>query len=128
MRETRVFNFMEGFTSSGVKLDRPTPGCDTAKREETGETCFEWLMRVWFSMSCSGFIARPSALEIMNMGQWAELQKNCCEACAKRVMEHMLGGRDDVWEAIPGAFGYHSWDTVIKEQRAVEEGFEAEIS
>ena len=64
----------------------------------------------------------------MNMDQWAELQKNFCEACAKRVMEHMLGGRDDVWEAIPRAFGYHSWVTVVKKQRAIEEDLEAEIS
>jgi hypothetical protein len=117
MRETKVFNFMEGFTSSGTTLDIPTQGCDGAKRKETGETCFEWLMRVWFFMSRFGFIARPSALDIMNMGQWAELQKNCCEACAMRVMEHMLDGRDDVWKAIPSAFGWYAWDFVVEQQK-----------
>jgi len=127
MRETKVFNFMDGFTSNGMTLDVPTDGCDGAKRKETGETCFEWLMRVWFFMSRFGFIARPSALEVMNMGQWTELQKNCCEACAMRVIEHMLDGRDDVWKAIPGAFGFYAWDRVVERQKTVEKEFEAEI-
>ena len=127
MRGTKVFNFMEGFTSSGVTLDTPTPGCDGAKRQETGETCFEWLMRVWFFMNRLGFIARPTALDIMNMGQWTELRRNCCEACAERVIGHMLSGRDEVWKAIPGAFGCHTWDFVVEQQKTVEEGFEAEI-
>lgn len=127
MRETKVFNFMEGFTSSGVTLDVPTQGCDERKRKETGETCFEWLMRVWFLMSRIGFITRPSALDIMNMGQWKELQKNCCEVCAQRVMEHMLDGRDDVWEEIPGIFGYDTWDHLVEQQKDIEQDFEAEI-
>ena len=41
MRETEFFDFMEGFTTSGVMLDKPTQGCDSAKREEAGETSFE---------------------------------------------------------------------------------------
>ena len=127
MRETEVFNFMEGFTSSGMTLDLPTLGCDGAKRKETAETCFEWLMRVWFFMNRLGFITRPSALDIMNVGQWAELQKNCCEACAERVMEHMLNGRDAVWKAIPGVFGHYSWGDVVDRQKAMEKAFEAEI-
>ena len=127
MRETKVFSFMEGFTSNGVTLDTPTQGCDGAKRSETGETCFEWLMRVWFFMSRFGFFARPSALEVMNMGQWKELQKNCCEECGLRVMEHMLDGRDDVWKAIPDAFGYHTWDFVVGQQKTIEQDFEAVI-
>ena len=127
MRETKVFNFMEGFTSSGMTLDVPTQGCDGAKRQETGETCFEWLMRVWYFMNRSGLIARPFALEIMNMGQWTELRKNCCEACAKKVMEHMLDGRDDVWKAIPSMFGCHTWDFVVEQQKTIEGSFEAEI-
>ena len=127
MRENKVFNFIEGFTLSGMTLDFPTLGCDGAKRQETGGTCFEWLMRVWFFMNCQGSIARPSALDIMNMGQWMELQKYCCEACGTRVMEHMLRGRDDVWKDIPSAFGYDSWDLVIQEQRNVEKCFEADI-
>ncbi|KAF9648420.1 hypothetical protein BDM02DRAFT_3115457 [Thelephora ganbajun] len=127
MRETKVFNFMDDFTSNGTTLDIPTQGCDGAKRQETGETCFEWLMRVWFFMSRFRFIARPSALEIMNMGQWAELKGNCCEACANRVMVHMLEGRDDVWKALPSAFGYHNWDFVVERQKCVEKDFEAEI-
>jgi hypothetical protein len=127
MRETKVFNFMEGFTSSGMTPDIPIQGCDGAKRQETGETCFEWLMRVWYYMSRSGFIARPCALEIMNMGQWTELQKNCCKVCALKVMEHMLDGRDEVWKAIPGIFGHHTWDSVVKRQKNIEESFAAEI-
>ena len=127
MRETKVFNFMEDFTSSGVTLDIPTQGCDGAKRQETGETCFQWLARVWYFMNRFGFIARPSALEIMNMGQWTELQKNCCEACAQRVMEHMLDGRDDVWTAIPRIFGCHTWGLVVEQQKTIEESFGADI-
>jgi hypothetical protein len=127
MREQHVFNFMEEFTSSGTVLDLPTQGCDGAKRQETGETCFEWVTRVWFFMTRIGFTARPSALEIMNMGQWAEFQRNCCEACGTRVMEHMLDGRDHVWENIPRVFGHQTWDLVVKQQKIVESDFEAEI-
>ena len=127
MRETKVFNFMEDFTSSGMALDMPTQGCDGAKRKGTGETCFEWLMRVWHFMNRFGFIARPSALEVMNMGQWMELRKHCCEACAERVMEHMLDGRDDVWKAIPHMFGWCTWDLVVERQKTIEKNFEAEI-
>jgi len=127
MRETRVFNFVESFTSSGIVLDVPTEGCDRRKRKETWETCFEWLMRVWFFMSRCGFTARPSALDIMSMGQWKELRKNCCEACAQRVMEHMLDGRDYVWKAIPGIFGGETWDLVVEQQKEIEKDFEAEI-
>ena len=127
MRESKVFNFMEGFTSNGAILDIPTLGCNGTKRQETGETCFEWLMRVWFFMYRLGSISRPSALDIMNMGQWMELQRYCCEACGRRVMEHMLGGRDDVWKSIPSAFGYHDWDHVVERQRTVEKCFEADI-
>ena len=127
LRESRVFNFMEDFTSSGMTLDLPTQGCDGEKRQETGDTCFEWLMRVWFFMSRFGFISRPSALDVMNMGQWTELRKHCCDACGERVIEHMLDGRDDVWKGIPGAFGYYTWDHVVERQRTVEKGFEADI-
>ena len=127
MRERKVFNFMEGFTSSGMTLDLPTLGCDGGKRKETGETCFEWLMRIWFFMSRHGSISRPSALDIMNMGQWKELQQYCCEACGRRVMEHMLAGRDEVWKEIPITFGYLNWDSVVERQRIVEKCFEADI-
>lgn len=127
LRETNVFNFMEDFTTSGTALDFPTLGCDGAKRKETGETCFEWLMRVWFFMNRSRHIARPSALEIMNMGQWMELQKNCCESCGWRVMGHMLNGRDIVWKGIPSVFGCYTWDIVVEQQKDVEKDFEAEI-
>lgn len=127
MRENTVFNFIEDFTSSGVTLDLPTRGCDGEERPETGETCFEWLMRLWYSMCRFGFIARPSALDIMNMGQWAELQKNCCKACSGRVIEHMLNGRDDVWKSIPGAFGCYTWEFVVEQQKGVEKGFGADI-
>lgn len=127
MRGNTVFNFMEDFTECGTMVDFPTPGCDGAKRKETGETCYEWLVRVWFSMHRLGFIARPSALEIMNMGQWTELQSNCCELCGGRVIRHMLDGRDSVWKAIPNTFGYSTWDLVVERQREVEKNFEADI-
>ena len=127
MRESQVFSFMEKFTISGTTLDLPTLGCDGSERQETGVTCFEWLMRVWFFMNSKGSIAHPSALDIMNMEQWMELQKYCCKACARVTMEHMLGGRDNVWKDIPSAFGYHSWDLVIQQQRIVEKCFEADI-
>jgi hypothetical protein len=128
MRETKVFNFMEAFTSGGTAPDIPVEGCDGGKRQETGETCFQWLMRVWFLMVRLRFIARPAALEIMNMGQWAELKKYCCEACAKRAVGHMLTGRDVVWDALPSVFGYHDWTYVVEQQKRVEEDFEAVIS
>lgn len=127
MRQKKVFNFMEDFTMSGTTLDFPTQGCDGAKREETGETCFGWLMRVWFFMVRLGTIGRPAALVTLNVGQWRELQKNCCHACGSRVMRHMLEGQDDVWKDIPGVFGYHTWDFVVEQQREVEKNFEADI-
>jgi len=126
MRESKVFNFMEDFTISGTTLDFPTLGCDGEKKE-AGVTCFEWLMRVWFIMNRDGFISRPSALDIMNMKQWMELQDYCCGACGRRVMKYMLKGRDCVWEDIPRTFGHGSWDTVIGEQREVEGRFGAVI-
>ena len=127
MRVTKVFNFMNDFTISGTTLDVPTLGCDGAERQESGGTCFEWLMRVWFDMNAKDSIAHPSALDIMNMGQWMELQKYCCKACGMEVVRHMLGGQDDVWQGIPSAFGYYSWDLVIQQQRDVEKCFEADI-
>ena len=127
MRRIQVFNFMEDFTLNGVTLDFPTPGCDGEKWQETGETCFEWLMRIWFFMYRLGSIARPSALDVMNMGQWMELRRNCCQACGERVIKHMLEGRDDVWEKIPGAFGYKTWDFVVGEQKNVEKHIAAAI-
>ena len=128
LRETKVFNFMESFTLNGTSIDFPIGGCDGEKRQKTGETCFQWLMRAWFFMGRSGFIARPAALDIMNMGQWAELKRHCCEPCAKRVMEHMLTGRDDIWDALPSVFGYHDWTYVLEQQQKVEEEFEAVIT
>ncbi|KAF9783835.1 hypothetical protein BJ322DRAFT_881742 [Thelephora terrestris] len=127
MRETHVFNFIQDFTSSGTALDVPIDGCNGEKRKETGETCFQWLMRVWYYMNSYGFITRPTALDIMNMGQWAELKKYCCEVCAKKVMEHMLTGRDEVWNTLPRLFGFYNWDDVVKKQKKVEEEFEAVI-
>lgn len=128
MRETKVFNFMEAFTLSGTTVDVPIEGCDGKERPETGETCFHWLMRVWFYMGCLGLIACPAALDIMNMGQWTELKKYCCEACAKMVIEHMLTGRDAVWDALPSVFGYCDWAYVIEQQKNTEERFETESS
>lgn len=128
MRESRVFNFIEAFTTSGTAVDDQVEGCDGGKRQETGETCFQWLMRVWFYMGRLGVIARPAALDIMNMGEWAELKKHCCEACAKRVIEHMLTGRDDVWHDLPGVFGHRDWTHVVEEQKKAEAEFEAAVS
>ena len=126
MRETWVFNFMEAFTSNGTAVDIPIEGCDGERRQ--GETCFKWLMQVWFHMGRFGFIARPAALDIMNMNQWAYFKENCCKACARRAISHMLIGRDDVWDALPSVFGYHDWTDVIERQRKVEEAFETVIS
>ena len=128
MRESRVFNFMEAFTLSGTAVDIPVEGCDREKREETGETCFQWLMRVWFYMRRFGFIACPNALDIMNMGQWAELKKHCCEGCAKRAIEHMLIGRDGVWDALPSLFRLRDWTDVLERQKKEEASFEGPIS
>ena len=128
MRQTNVFNFMRPFTTNGTSNDIPIKGCDGKKSKRTGETCFQWLMRVWFSMSEQGFISGPAALEIMTTGQWTELKKFCCEACAKAVMEHMLNGRDEVWDALPSLFEYQDWKDVVEQQKKVEADFEADIS
>jgi hypothetical protein len=125
MRETQVFNFIEAFTSNGTTPDFPIQGCDGEKRAETGETCFQWLMRVWFCMRRHGFIARPDALDIMNMGQWTELKKHCCQSCAKMVITHMLTGRDGIWDSLPSVFGYGDWTHVVEQQKKVEKEFEA---
>ena len=127
MRETKVFNFIQDFTSSGTALDVPIEGCNGEKRKETKEPCFQWLMRVWYYMNSYGFITRPSALDIMNMGQWEELKKYCCEVCARKVMEHMLTGRDEVWSTLPRLFGFYDWDDVVERQKKVEEEFVAVI-
>ena len=127
MRETKVFNFTDDFTSNGTEIQMPIKGCDGEKRKESGGTCFQWLMQLWFYMVRIGHIASPAALEVMNMGQWEVLKKNCCEACSRKVMEHMLAGRDEVWDALPGIFGLRSWEGVLERQKEVEAEFEKEF-
>ena len=110
---------------------QPTfPSTDAIGRrdKDTEETCFQRLMQVWFYMDRVGFIARPAALDVMNMGQWAELKMYCCEACAKRTAEHMLAGRDYIWDAPPNVFRFRSWKDVVEQQKKVEEAFAAVIS
>lgn len=127
MREAKVFNFMEAFTTSGTAIDLPIEGCHGKERKETGGTCFQWLKQVLFHMGCSGFIARPATLDIMNMGQWAEFEKHCCKTCAIKAISHMLADRDRVWDALPSVFGYHDWAYIVGQQKKVEE-FGAVIS
>jgi len=125
-RREIVFNYVSEF-SSGVKLEHPTPGCPQTVLDN-GETCFGWLVRVHTYLRKEKYIDKPNALEIMNTAQWKAFRKHLCDACAKRVMRHMLKGRDEVWESLPKWFGCKSWEEALGDQHENEAQLSAVIS
>lgn len=124
-RRDRVFSFLDQFTT-GTKLENPTAGCPLTE-DESGDTCFDWLMRVHMYLSRQKVFDRPNALEIMNAAQWVAFRKHLCNPCAQRVLKHILRGRDEVWMHVPGWFNCKSWEEVLEDQNLIEATLVADI-
>lgn len=124
-RRDQIFNFLDQFTT-GTKLETPTLGCPMTEGQG-GETCFDWLMRVHLYLRRQKFVDKPNALEVMNAAQWAAFRKHLCDPCAKRVLKHMLHGRDEVWVHVPGWFSCKPWEEILRDQKSIEAKLVAEI-
>ncbi|RDB17623.1 hypothetical protein Hypma_001062 [Hypsizygus marmoreus] len=123
-RRTVLFGWLNNLTRDGRHV-KPSEECTELPLESSGDTCFNYLMRMLMDFNRNLFLdSRTDALQSLPQVSNVFLTRHLCASCRVRVQEQMEAAIQANWQELPNYFGFKGWQDVMDRQKSVDAGWD----